>query len=204
MSDKRIDTYIEKAQPFAQPILKKLRVLIHKGCPEVVETIKWGMPFFEYKGPLCNIAAFKQHCVLGFWKGTLLKDLNNHLQSRAIDGGEAMGHFGKITSVKDLPSDKVILNFIKQAAKLNDDGIKVTKKMVKATTEIEIPEALQVALNKNKKAKLAFENFSASHKREYLEWITEAKTDVTRNKRIQSTIEWITDDKKRNWKYEKK
>ncbi|MCX6275165.1 MAG: DUF1801 domain-containing protein [Bacteroidetes bacterium] len=117
--DKRIDAYISKAQPFAQPVLKKLRTLVHKACPEVTETIKWGMPAFEYMGPLLGFAAFKQHCVAGFWKHKLLKDPKGYLGERKNQGGEAMGNLGRMASVKDLPPDRAIIGFIKQAVKLN-------------------------------------------------------------------------------------
>src|SRR5438874_9153330 len=110
--DNRIDAYIEKAQPFAKPILKHLRKLIHQACPEVQETIKWGMPSFDYKGPFVSMAAFKAHAVFGFWKARLLKDPHNYLGERAIDGGEAMGHLGRLTKLSDLPPDKVMLDFI--------------------------------------------------------------------------------------------
>lgn len=204
MEDPRIDAYIEKAQPFAQPVMKKLRELIHKACPDVVETIKWGMPSFEYMGPLCSFAAFKQHCVFGFWKTTLIEDPDNYLQQRAAQGGEAMGNLGKITSVKDLPPAKVIVDFIKQAAKLNKEGVKVPKGKSKPKKEIPVPKEFSALLNKNKTAKMIFEEFSPSHRRDYLEWITEAKTDATRDKRMQTALEWIKDGKRRHWKYEKK
>src|SRR6185295_289912 len=126
--DKRIDAYIAKAQPFAQPVLKKLRVLVHKACPGVTETIKWGMPSFEYKGPMFGMAAFKQHCVGGFWKSKLLDDPKGYLGERAAQGGDAMGNLGKMTSLKDLPPDHVMIRFVKAAAKLNDEGIKVVRK----------------------------------------------------------------------------
>src|SRR6185369_7961512 len=105
-TDKRVDAYIAKAQPFAKPILEHLRMLIHKGCPEVQETIKWGMPSFDYKGPFFSIASFKEHAVFGFWKAKLLKDPKNYLSDRANEGGEAMGHGGRITKLSDLPPDK--------------------------------------------------------------------------------------------------
>ncbi|HMT29816.1 MAG TPA: YdeI/OmpD-associated family protein [Bacteroidia bacterium] len=204
MSSSRIDAYIEKANPFARPILIKLRSVIHKACPEVTETIKWGMPFFEYKGPMCNFAAFKQHCTFGFWKNDLIKDPNNHLQARAAQGGDAMGNLGRITSVKDLPADKIMIDFIKQAMKLNEQGIKVEKKISAVKKEIKIPEEFQLALKKNKKSATVYENFSPSHQREYLEWITEAKTEATRSKRISKTIEMLSEGKDLNWKYKKK
>lgn len=207
IKDKRIDEYIEKAQPFAKPILKHLRKLIHKGCPEVQETIKWSFASFDYKGLLCSFAAFKQHCAFGFWKSALLNDAKNVLQERANQGGEAMGNLGRITSMKDLPVDAVILDFIKQAKKLNDDGVKLpSRKKVseKEKNELEIPPKLISALKKNKMAKETFEAFSYSNKKEYSEWIQEAKTEATREKRITAALEMLEAGKSRNWKYEKK
>ena len=203
MKDPKIDQYIKSAQPFAKPILKKLRSIIHEACPDVVESIKWGMPAFEYKGPLCNIAAFKEHCVFGFWKQSLLKDPKKILQPLALHGGEAMGHLGRITSLDDIPNEKELIKLIQQSMKLNVDGVKVEKKK-SDTKPLEIPEALLKALAKNKKAKTVFDSFSPSAKKDYAEWISEAKTDATIEKRLSTAIEWITEGKKRHWKYEKK
>jgi uncharacterized protein YdeI (YjbR/CyaY-like superfamily) len=201
--DPRIDAYIAKAQPFAQPVLKHLRKLVHTACPEVEETIKWGMPFFDYKGSFCNMASFKQHCTFGFWKPKLLKDPENYLGENKAHGGEAMGNLGRITGLKDLPPDKVILDFIKQAKKLNDEGVKIAKPKTEKK-ELVIPAELTNALKKNKKAEKVFDDFSYSHKKEYAEWITEAKTEETRNKRLATAIEWISEGKPRNWKYMRK
>lgn len=198
--DKRIDTYISNAQPFAKPILKKMRELIHKACPDVEETIKWGMPSFEYKGPFFGFASFKQHCVGGFWKSKLLKDSKKYLSEKKTQGGEAMGNLGRMTSIKDLPPDKIMLGFLKQAMKLNDEGIKV-EKILSEKKPLVIPKELTLALNKNKKAKEIFDSFSPSNKKEYAEWIRDAKTDQTRNKRLATTIEWISEGKPRMWKY---
>ncbi|RPI69058.1 MAG: hypothetical protein EHM47_13810, partial [Ignavibacteriales bacterium] len=201
---RRIDEYIEKAQPFAKPLLKKLRELIHKGNPGVEETIKWGMPSFDYKGPFCSFAGFKEHVVFGFWKYQLIKDPKGYLQDISNKGGDAMGNLGRITSLKDFPLDRVLLDFIKQAKKLNDEGIKLPPKPKKPQTELIIPKYVTDALKKNKKASDTFNNFSYSHKKEYVEWITEAKTETTREKRIASMLEWLNEDKSRNWKYMKK
>ncbi len=203
MIDPRIDDYIEKAQLFSQPVLIRLRELIHKACPEVTETIKWGMPSFEYIGPLCNFASFKQHCVFGFWKSSLLEDPGNYLKANSVQGGEAMGNFGRMTSVKDMPSAKAILDLIKQAMQLNKDGIKIEKKKTAPKTAPASAE-LQAALNKNTKAKFFFEKFSPSQQKEYNEWISDAKTDVTRNKRLYEALTWISEGKARHWKYQKK
>lgn len=201
--DKRIDTYIAKSQPFAKLILIKLRALIHKGNPGVTETIKWGMPSFDYKGPFCSFAAFKQHAVFGFWKYKLIKDSHGYLGEIFNKGGEAMGNLGRITSIKDLPADKYILDFIKQAKKLNDEGVKLPTRVVKPKKELPIPTYLTAALKKNKRAYINFESFSPSEKREYVEWITEAKSEETRNSRMATMIEWVSEGKKRNWKYGK-
>jgi uncharacterized protein YdeI (YjbR/CyaY-like superfamily) len=199
--DKRVDAYIARAQPFAQPVLKHLRDLVHKALPEVTETIKWGMPSFEYKGPFFGIASFKKHCVAGFWKSQLLNDPKGYLGLRKAHGGDAMGNLGCITSVKDLPPDRVMIDFFRQAKKLNDEGVKVEKK--KAPKPLIIPGELTTALSKNKKAKAVFDNFSTSNKREYADWIAEAKTDVTRNKRLETAVEWISEGKPRQWKYQR-
>ena len=159
-TDTRIDSYIDKAAPFAQPVMHKLRELIHKACPEVQETIKWGMPSFDYKGPFCSFAAFKEHAVFGFWKGSLINDPENYLQERSAQGGDAMGNLGRITSLEDLPPDGIILEFIKQAKKLNDDGVKLPQKPKTKKGEPEVPVDLTDALAKNKNAKETFEKFS--------------------------------------------
>lgn len=201
--DKRIDAYIAKSQDFAKPILQHLRKLIHKTCPEVTETIKWGMPSFEYKGPFIGFAAFKKHAVLGFWKGALMKD-SKVLMGENTKG--AMGNLGRIESIENLPKDAILVKWIKEAMKLNDEGIKLgrSEKPKHERKEYKMPSYLQKELNKNKKAKQVFEGFSPSHKREYLEWIIEAKTEETRNKRMAAAIEWMSEGKSRNWKYQKK
>lgn len=204
MKDPRIDDYIKKAEPFAQPIMKHLRSLIHKANPEVQETIKWGMPSFDYKGPFVSFAAFKQHLGFGFWKAAIMNDPNGYLQERAMQGGEAMGHFGRITALENLPPDEVILDFIRQAKQLNDDGIKLPAKPKKEQTELLIPEYFTKALNKNKAAKTTFDNFSYSNKKEYVLWVTEAKTEKTQQERLATAIEWMSEGKVRLWKYAKK
>ena len=197
-NDPRIDAYIEKSADFAKPILEHLRKLVHKACPEVEETWKWSFPNFTYKGMLCSMAAFKQHASFGFWKQSLL-------ESDAIPKNKtAMGSFGRITTLKDLPPDKVIIGLIHQAMELNEKGISVQKvKKPAEKNEIVVPDDLAAALAKDKKAKAQFEKFSNSHRKEYVMWITEAKTEPTRLKRLATTIEWLSEGKSRNWKYEK-
>jgi uncharacterized protein YdeI (YjbR/CyaY-like superfamily) len=201
-SDPRIDAYIQKSAEFAHPILEHIRKLVHKACPDVEETIKWGMPFFQNNGAiLCHMAAFKQHCAFGLWNAPLLKDPEGILQ---VKEKGAMGHLDKISSKKDLPADKILISYIREAAALNEAGIKKTSIKKAPKKELPVPEELTAALQKNKKAKASFEGFSPSHRREYIEWITEAKTEATREKRIATTVEWLTEGKSRMWKYEKK
>lgn len=198
--DPRVDAYIEKSAPFAQPVLNHLRELIHKYCPEAEETIKWGFPHFEYnKRPQFHMAAFKQHMAFGFWLGSIMTDPLGILQK---EEKSAFGSLGRITSLKDLPSDKVLMQYIKESMKLTDEGVKVKKAPKKAAAEMEVPGYFQEALNKNKKAKAVFEKFSASHRKEYLEWITEAKREETRKKRIEQALEWLAEGKPRHWKYQ--
>src|SRR4028118_2136464 len=168
--DKRTDVYIEKAQAFAKPILNHLRQLVHKACPDVEETVKWGMPAFVYKGPLCSMASFKQHAVFGFWKASLMKDAEKLKDNQQ----NAMGHAGKIKSLDDLPADKILIKWIKEAAKLNDEGVKLPPRKATENNEVFVPGYFIKALSKNKNILEIFTAFSPSHKREYVEWITEA------------------------------
>jgi hypothetical protein len=198
--DKRIDAYIMKSADFAQPILEHLRALVHKACPEVVETVKWGFPHFEYKGILCSMASFKQHASFGFWKATLMDDPKGILETV---GKTSMGHMGSITNINDLPSDKVIISYIKAAMKLNDEGINVVKPKSTEKKELVIPPYFKKALAANKKAQKTFDSFNYSNKKDYVEWITEAKTEETRDKRMATALEWMAEGKIRNWKYVK-
>ncbi|HQX56179.1 MAG TPA: YdeI/OmpD-associated family protein [Pyrinomonadaceae bacterium] len=195
-TDPRIDAYIEKSQDFAKPVLTHLRALVHSACPDTTETIKWGMPSFGYKGILCGFAAFKQHCTFGFWKQSLMES------DEFSDTKTAMGSFGRLTSLDDLPSDAVLKKLIKQAMKLNDDGTKAVKSKP-ASKALAVPEILLEALAKDERAAETFNNFPAGCRREYIQWITEAKTDATREKRVATTLEWLREGKRRNWKYEK-
>jgi uncharacterized protein YdeI (YjbR/CyaY-like superfamily) len=188
--DPRIDAYIAKSADFAKPILKKIRALVHAGCPDVVETIKWGSPHFEHHGMLCGMAAFKEHCALGFWNRALA----------IAKQGSAAGQFGTIRSLSDLPADKVIVGYVREAARLNETGQKVGP-VRKAKKPLPVPRELAAALEKKPRAKSHFKAFSPSQKREYSEWILEAKTDATRQKRLETAVGWIGEGKTRMWKY---
>lgn len=194
--DPRVDAYIDRSADFAKPVLTHIRRLVHKACPDINETIKWSFPHFDHKGTVCSMASFKQHCAFGFWKQSLMEHDAFPAEKTA------MGSFGRITSVKDLPSDKVMIALIQQAVELNEKGVKVAKKPVERK-ELVIPKDLTAALSKNRTAKAAFDKFANSHKKEYVQWIEEAKTEATRNKRLAATVEWLSEGKSKNWKYEK-
>lgn len=195
--DPRVDAYIEKSADFAKPILTHLRSVIHESCPDVEETIKWGAPTFMHHGILCGMAVFKQHCALNLWKGALVLDGNGK-------SADAMGQFGRIMSVKDLPAKRVMVGYLKQAVKLNEQGVKTPNRSGKPKALPPMPAELTAALAKNRTAKAAFDAFSPSRKREYIDWISEAKGEDTRQRRLTQAIEWISEGKSRNWKYEKR
>jgi uncharacterized protein YdeI (YjbR/CyaY-like superfamily) len=193
-----VDAYVNRSAEFARPILNRIRSIVHRGCPEVEEELKWGFPHFMHKGMLCSMASFKAHCAFGFWKGRLV--LGNSGKS-----AEAMGQFGRLTSVSDLPAQKTLLAFVKKAKELNDAGVKARPaKIPREKKPLVVPADLRAALAKNRKAGATFQNFSPSHKREYVDWITEAKTPETRGKRLGTAIDWMAEGKTRNWKYARK
>jgi len=196
--DPRIDAYIVKSAEFAQPILEHLRAVVHAACPDVEETMKWSFPHFQYNGMLCSMASFKAHCAFGFWKGELL------VAEADAKTQEAMGQFGRITAIKDLPSKKTLESYIKKAMKLNDDGVKAPARVKPAAPrELVVPEYLTAALAQQQPALDHFNAFSTSKKRDYVEWMEEAKTEATRLRRLEQAVEWIAEGKARNWKYEK-
>ena len=200
-NDRRIDAYILNAEKFAQPVLNHLRELVHVACPGVQETMKWSFPHFEYNGSiLCSMASFKKHCAFGFWKASVMKDPHKLFE---LQGRTAMGHLGRIESIDDLPSDKILISYIKEAAKLNKEGVKLPSRTKPVTTakSIDPPDYMLKALKKNKKAWSNFEAFSPGRKKEYIEWITGAKTEATRTKRVSDMLEWVEEGKIRNWKY---
>jgi hypothetical protein len=199
--DARVDAYIAKAAPFAQPVLTHIRELVHKALPDVEEAIKWSMPFFMYRGVILgNIAAFKQHCSFGVWH----EDVASVRREGVDPRGGGMGSFGKLTSQKDLPADKTLRRFLLEAARKIETGERTKSwagRVKKDRPAAEVPPALAAALKKNKTAAKHFEAMSPSCKREYCEWIAEAKRDETREKRLATAMEWIAEGKQRNWKY---
>lgn len=198
----KVDAYIAKAQPFAQPILTHIRNLVHKACPEVEEAMKWSMPFFTLSGIVIgHMAAFKEHCSVSFWG----PEMNAILNEAGLHSEDGMGSLGKITSLKDLPPDKKMLGYYRHAAELIATGER-TKSLVRTSKSVkpapQIPAELTAALKRNKAAAKVFAAFSPSCQREYADWITEAKRPETRDKRITQAIEWIAEGKQRNWKYQ--
>ena len=196
--DPRVDAYIAGAPDYAKPILTHLRELVHTACPDLEETMKWSRPSFLHHGILCGMSAFKHHCAFGFWLYELVLDMKDK-NSAEWDG---MGQFGRIASLAELPSDKVLLALIKKAMQLNESGAKRPAALRPTVRkELVVPDYMTSALKKNKKALAAFEDFSYSHKKEYVEWITEAKREETRQKRLETMMGWLLEGKSRHWKY---
>jgi uncharacterized protein YdeI (YjbR/CyaY-like superfamily) len=197
--DPRIDAYIARSGPFARPILKHLRKVVHAGCPEVQETLKWGFPHFMHQGILCSMASFKAHCAFGFWKAGRLAGTPAGLP--AADA-KAMGQFGRITALSDLPSQRTLLRYVKAVAALNARGVKAPRPARPAAKRpLAVPEYFTAALRKNRKAAAGFAGFSPSNRRDYVEWVAEAKGEETRRRRLQAAVEWLAEGKTRNWKY---
>lgn len=195
--DPRVDAYIAKSAGFAQPILTEIRAAVHASCPDVEEEMKWSFPHFVYKGVLCSMAAFTQHAAFGFWKGSLVLGRGKN--------ADAMGQFGRITKRSDLPSKNILAGYIRKAAALNEQGVKVPRAPRRAAPKIvKVPGDLAAALKRSKKAQAGFDGLSPGHKREYIDWITEAKSDETRGRRLAQAIEWMAEGKSRNWKYQRR
>jgi uncharacterized protein YdeI (YjbR/CyaY-like superfamily) len=180
--------------------LKRIRKAVHAGCPDVEETLKWSFPHFMHHGILCSMASFKGHCAFGFWKHDLVL---GKPAGRGAPAKEAMGQFGRLTKPSDLPSEATLIRLVKAAAVLNEQGAQspARTKKPRPARALAVPANLLTALGKNKRALAAFKGFSPSHKREYVEWITEAKTEATRQRRLETAVAWMAEGKARNWKY---
>ena len=197
---REVDAFIAKQPEYARPILAKIRDAFYDGCPGIEEKIKWGYPSFEYKGMLGGMASFKKHVTFGFWKSRLMDDFDKLFQR----GPRSSPMGARVESLKDLPSKKVLVAYVKEAKRLNDEGLKEPKRAApKRSPKVDVPADLKALLAKNAKARATFEGFSPSHKREYVEWIVEAKRDATRSKRLKTTLEWLVEGKHRMWKYER-
>ncbi|MGH1518798.1 YdeI/OmpD-associated family protein [Chryseobacterium sp. JK1] len=197
----KIDSYIEKSQDFAKPILNYIRETVHECCPEAEETMKWSFPHFIYKGKnLCAMASFKQHCTFGFWLEKEMKTMQEITQDIEKN---SMFSLGKLTRVEDLPSKPQLKKAIQEAIELTDMGVTM-KKAAPSKTDMEVPDDFRTALQENQQALTVFEKASPSFRKEYISWIIDAKTETTRNKRMEQALEWIAEGKGRNWKYERK
>ena len=197
----KFDDYIAKSADFAKPILEYLRKIIHETCPEVEEVIKWGIPHFDYKGDMmCILAAYKKHCSFSLFKAELMS--NPKLKENAKPG-QTMGNMDKITSLSDLPEKAVLIAYIKEAMVLNETGVKKIKPASEKPQVIDVPDYFNEKLATNPAAKEIFENKSSSFRKDYLIWITDAKTEATRQTRMEQALEWIAEGKGRFWKYEK-
>lgn len=198
--DKRVDAYIARRAPFARPILEHLREVVHAGAPAVRENIKWGMPSFELGGLFCSMAAFKTHVTFGFWNTAPFKAA---LRRAGLGGRDAMGHAGRIQSLADLPSRRVLVALVREAA-----AIQAKAPAKRAPTSprppLRTPADLSAALRAEPGAAAQFKAFSPGKRRDYIEWITEAKSAATREKRLATAVEWIAEGKSRNWKYERR
>jgi uncharacterized protein YdeI (YjbR/CyaY-like superfamily) len=196
-----IDEYINKSEEFARPILLHLRKIIHLACPDVEETIQWSFPNFEYKGQiLCSMASFKKHCSFGFWLGAEMEDPENILNKV---GNTNMGNFGKIINHNSLPDDNIIIKYIHEAMKLSESGTKKKTSKIKDKKSLEIPVYIIEFIEKYPKAKVVFNNFSNSCKKEYVQWIEEAKQVSTKLKRLEKAVSMMEEGKEFNWQYKK-
>jgi hypothetical protein len=193
----KVDAYIERTAPFARAVLERLREAVHTACPDVEETIKWGVPHYEHKGVLCGTAAFKAHIRCVVWKSSLIKK-----ELGAADQ-KALAQLFKMTGEADLPGRKALVSIFKMAAQLNDAGVKIARPKPAAKAPVVVPSYLKTALTKAPKAKTAFDAFSPSHKREYVDWLTEAKTEETRNRRLAMALTQMAAGKSRHWKYQR-
>ena len=202
MKNPAVDAYIAKAAPFARPILTRVRTLMHNACPEIAETIKWGVPHFEYEGIVGNMAAFKQHAAFGFWSQKLLKaELGKDAEKMfPLPEDSSMGG-RKLRSLDDMPSDALILKTIKAAVALNISGVRPSREQ-KRKPPPKAPPYLVAALAKNAKARATYERFTPAQRREYVDWLRDAKQDATRERRLATTVAWLAEGKQRNWKYQ--
>jgi uncharacterized protein YdeI (YjbR/CyaY-like superfamily) len=193
-TDPRIDAYIERQADFARPILTHLRGVIHEACPDCEETLKWSMPSFLYKGKiLAGFAAFKAHATFGYWNDSML--------SQDEKNRSAMGQFGRLTALADLPPKATLLDLTRKSMALIESGAKPPRATAKKAP-FTVPQDLRAALDAEPKAAATFDGFPPSCQREYVEWVSEAKRDETRAKRLAQTVLWLAEGKRRNWKYE--
>ncbi|MDQ6917157.1 MAG: YdeI/OmpD-associated family protein [Pseudomonadota bacterium] len=197
---REFDAYIAKAQPFAGPILIRVRTLFHQACPDIGEALKWSHPAFEHRGIVGGMAAFKQHVRIVFWKGALLPDPKGLFR----DGDGKSPGVLMVSEVSQLPPDKALLDYIRRAVDLNIAGAKVPRaRATGKAVPLAVPDDLTVVLRKNKRAQVTFDALSTSQRNEYVDWLVTAKQDATRQRRLLTAIEWLSEGKPRHWQYMK-
>ena len=202
MKNPAVDAYIAKSAPFARPILKRLRALMHKADPRIVESLKWGVPHFEHNGIVAGMAAFKQHAAYGFWSKRLVQERLGKDAEKLFPKNAERGMGGrKIRSLSEMPPDALLLRAIRIAVALNEEGVR-PKRVLRKKPPVKTPPYLVAALKKNAKARATFERFTPAQQREYVEWLTEAKQEATRERRLATTVEWLALGRQRNWKYQ--
>jgi uncharacterized protein YdeI (YjbR/CyaY-like superfamily) len=202
MKNPAVDAYIAKSAGFAQPILRHVRTLMHRGCPKIEESIKWGVPAFEREGIVAMMAAFKKHVAFGFWGEKLVREKLGADADRMFPKDAKPGMGGRRYLARaELPADAVILRAVKAAVALNETGVRPKRARKRKPPPIS-PPYLVAALKKNAKARATFDRFTPAQRREYVEWLVEARQDATRERRLAQTVEWLAEGKRRNWKYQ--
>ena len=193
-----VDRYIRSSAVFARPVLRRLRTFFHRADPRISETIKWGVPHFEYQGILGSMAAFRKHVSVGFWKGGMIGDEAGVFES----AGNRKMTMLRMRDVADVPSADLMLVYIRRAVALNERGMRIPARK-RTAVRVAIPSFFSNALRANRKASDVFSRLSRSHQREYVDWLTEAKREETRQRRMATAIKWLSEGKPRNWKYMK-
>jgi uncharacterized protein YdeI (YjbR/CyaY-like superfamily) len=197
-----VDAYIAKSADFAQPILRHLRALMHKGCPRIEETIKWGVPTFEREGIVAMMAAFKRHVAFGFWSEKLIREKLGRDTARLFPKNAPLGMGGRRYLARaELPPDTAILRAVEVAVALNESGerpVRVRKKKPPPKA----PPYLLAALKKNAKARATFAKLTPGKQREYVEWLVEARQAATRERRLAQAIKLLAAGRSRYWKYQ--
>ena len=197
----KFDEYYAKSADFAKPIMEYLRQIIHETCPDVEEVIKWGIPHFDYHGDMmCIFAAYKNHCSFSIWKAALM---TNPKLKENIKPEQTMGNMDKIKSLSDLPDKETLIAYVKEAMALNENGIKIVKPKSEKPKVIQVPDYFSEILEGAPLVKAIFESKSPSFRKDYLVWIIDAKTEASRQARIEQALEWIAEGKGRFWKYNK-
>jgi uncharacterized protein YdeI (YjbR/CyaY-like superfamily) len=202
MRNPAVDAYIARSAPFARPILKRIRALVHKASPKIEETIKWGVPHFEHRGIVGGMAAFKQHVAFGFWRERLIRQKLGRVAERMFPRDAERGMGGrKIRALSELPPAAVVERAVRAAVTLNEAGVKPARARKRKPLPIP-PPYLREALQKNARARATFAGLTPGQQREYIDWLLDAMRDATRERRLAQAIGWLAEGKQRYWKYQ--